>query len=106
MTSFRRNSRIAIAALVAVAVIAPAAMAAPKKAAVVLKNKKLSIYGWTSSPEEDSALTGLVGEFNKKTGAKAVFNPQKEYDAALQAALASGPGPTCSMSTPSRCPTS
>jgi multiple sugar transport system substrate-binding protein len=88
-----RTSRIAIAALVAAAVIAPSATAATKKKAVSLKNQKLSIYGWTSSPEEDGALTNLLGEFNKTTGAKAVFNPQKEYDAAIQAALASGSGP-------------
>jgi multiple sugar transport system substrate-binding protein len=101
---FRRNffttgmtgiAGIAVTALVATALIAPNATAATKKkaATVVLKNKKLSVYGWTSSPEEDGALNGLIGEFNKKTGAKAAFNPQKEYDAALQAALASGAGP-------------
>ena len=89
-----------VLALVATAALLPvAAHAATKKkvaakpAAVKLKGTKLNIYGWTSSPEEDGALSGLVDEFNKKNGSKAKFLPQKEYDAALQAALASGAGP-------------
>ena len=91
----------AIAGLSAVAVfgLMPAGVnAAAKKATKsvktgVLKGTKLDIYGWTSSPEEDGALTGLVNEFNTKNGSKARFLPQKEYDAALQAALSSGAGP-------------
>lgn len=64
-----------------------------KKSTNILKGKKLTIYGFASSPEEDAALTGLLADFNKKNGSKAQFLPQKEYDAALQAALASGAGP-------------
>ncbi len=90
---------LAITAAAAVALAPVAAGAATKKTAkkavkaATLKGTKLSVYGWTSSPEEDAALSGLITEFNTKTGAKAEFQPQKEYDAALQAALASGAGP-------------
>ncbi len=58
-----------------------------------LKGAKISLFGFASSEAEDGALTGLLNEFNTKTGANSVFLPQKEYDTALQAALASGAGP-------------
>ena len=91
----KRNSKIGVAlvALAATATFGPIVQASAKSSAVKLKGTKLSIYGWTSSPEEDGALTGLVNDFNTKNGSKAKFLPQKEYDAALQAALASGAGP-------------
>ncbi len=77
------------------ALIPSASNAATKKKAPtnILKGKKLTIFGFASSPEEDSALNKLLADFNKKNGSKAEFLPQKEYDAALQAALASGAGP-------------
>lgn len=84
---------VAISALGAMAFIPSVASGATKSKAVNLKGQKLSIYGWASSPEEDAALTGILNAWNKKTGAKAKFLPQKEYDTAIQAALASGSGP-------------
>ncbi len=94
VTRWTARTSTAVIALIAAAALIPAGAQATKKApAASLKGKKLAIYGWTSSPEEDSALSGLVKNFNTKTGAKAAFLPQQEYDAALQAALASGAGP-------------
>jgi multiple sugar transport system substrate-binding protein len=95
----RKTTKAIAATVMAAAILVPtSANAVTKSKAKVpkgstLKGTKLSIYGWTSSPEEDAALTGLVTDFNKKNGSKAAFLPQKEYDAALQAALASGAGP-------------
>lgn len=91
-TTYRAATASVAAALVAAALLATTAEAATKKTASI-KGKKLAVYGWASSPEEDAALTGLLKEFNKKTGANSSFLPQKEYDAAIQAALASGSGP-------------
>jgi multiple sugar transport system substrate-binding protein len=100
MNSNRKIGATVLALITSAALLPLAANAATKKstkatkpAAVKLKGTKLNIYGWTSSPEEDGALSGLVDEFNTKNGSKAKFLPQKEYDAALQAALASGAGP-------------
>jgi multiple sugar transport system substrate-binding protein len=53
----------------------------------------LTLWGWSSSDAENSALTDLVAAFNTETGANAEFQPQAEYDVALQAALASGDPP-------------
>ena len=91
----RRHHRIAAAALafVTVGALLPSFASAQSGKKPSIKGKKLSLFGFASSPSEDSALTGIINEFNKKTGAKAQFFPQKEYDAALQAALASGAGP-------------
>jgi multiple sugar transport system substrate-binding protein len=98
MKLIRNAVLIATTCSLAAALAAPSSFAASsskKKTppAVSLKGKKLTIYGWTSSPEEDGALSGLLDDFNKKNGSAAKFLPQKEYDAALQAALASGAGP-------------
>lgn len=60
---------------------------------VDLAGVDLQLMGWSSSPAEDEALSGLVGEFNQATGANASFNPVPEYDATLQAALAGGDPP-------------
>jgi multiple sugar transport system substrate-binding protein len=92
----RRTAIVALAVLTATAALpsftnSVSAQSKAKKPSI--KGKKLSLFGFASSPAEDEALTGILNEFNKKTGAKAQFFPQKEYDAALQAALASGSGP-------------
>jgi multiple sugar transport system substrate-binding protein len=94
MKQIRKTGTMMVGCLTTAALVltlAPSGGAAAK--ATTLKGKKLTVYGWTSSPEEDGALTGLLDDFNKKNGSKAKFLPQKEYDAALQAALASGAGP-------------
>ena len=64
----------------------------PKRAAS-LDGVELSLWGWSSSDAENEALTDLVDQFNEETGAVAKFQPQAEYDVALQAALASGDPP-------------
>jgi multiple sugar transport system substrate-binding protein len=98
----RRRVLVATAALTSVALLtglsgtASAAKKTTKKKATkaaTLKGTKLSLFGFASSEVEDTALTGLLNEFNAKTGAKSEFFPQKEYDTAIQAALASGSGP-------------
>ncbi len=94
MTQIRKAVLVAAGCLTTAALFStliPSGAQAASSSSV--KGKKLTIYGWTSSPEEDGALSGLLDDFNKKTGAKSKFLPQKEYDAALQAALASGAGP-------------
>ena len=97
--TFGRHRKLAAAAVVllSVATLVPTASAATKSKTKAkdtgLKGKKLALYGFSSSPAEDAALTKILDDFNKKTGAKSQFLPQKEYDAALQAALSSGAGP-------------
>lgn len=60
---------------------------------VDLTGAELQLWGWSSSEAEDAQLTGLVEAFNTDTGAAAAFEPQPEFDAALQAALVSGDPP-------------
>ncbi len=58
-----------------------------------LEGAELTLWGWASSEAEDSQLTALVDQFNSDTGANASFEPQAEYDAALQASLVAGDPP-------------
>jgi multiple sugar transport system substrate-binding protein len=58
-----------------------------------LDGVELSLWGWSSSDAENTALTELVSAFSEETGAVASFQPQAEYDVALQAALTSGDPP-------------
>ncbi|HSJ83805.1 MAG TPA: ABC transporter substrate-binding protein [Acidimicrobiia bacterium] len=58
-----------------------------------LDGVELSLWGWSSSDAENTALTELVDAFSEETGAVASFQPQAEYDVALQAALTSGDPP-------------
>jgi len=58
-----------------------------------LAGAELSLWGWASSEAEDAQLTALVAQFNTDTGANASFEPQAEYDAALQASLVAGDPP-------------
>jgi multiple sugar transport system substrate-binding protein len=58
-----------------------------------LEGVELSLWGWSSSDAENTALTELVSAFGEETGAVASFQPQAEYDVALQAALTSGDPP-------------
>jgi multiple sugar transport system substrate-binding protein len=62
-------------------------------AAPDLEGVELSLWGWSSSDAENQALTDLVTQFSEETGAVASFQPQAEYDVALQAALTSGDPP-------------
>ena len=58
-----------------------------------LGGAELQLWGWASSETEDAQLTSLVDSFNSTTGANASFEPQPEFDAALQAALVAGDPP-------------
>jgi multiple sugar transport system substrate-binding protein len=58
-----------------------------------LEGVELSLWGWSSSEAENTALSDLVAQFSEETGATASFEPQAEYDVALQAALTSGDPP-------------
>ena len=58
-----------------------------------LEGVELSLWGWSSSDAENTALSDLVAQFSEETGAVAAFQPQAEYDVALQAALTSGDPP-------------
>ncbi len=58
-----------------------------------LEGVELSLWGWSSSDAENTALSELVTQFSEETGASASFQPQAEYDVALQAALTSGDPP-------------
>ncbi|MDH5294838.1 MAG: extracellular solute-binding protein, partial [Acidimicrobiia bacterium] len=58
-----------------------------------LEGAALKLWGWSSSDAENQALSDLVASFNEETGAAAEFQPQAEYDATLQAALAGGEPP-------------
>lgn len=58
-----------------------------------LEGAELKLWGWSSSDAENTALADLVAAFNEETGAAAEFQPQAEYDATLQAALAGGEPP-------------
>ena len=58
-----------------------------------LEGVELKVWGWSSSDAENQALSDLVAGFGEETGASAEFQPQPEYDATLQAALAAGDPP-------------
>ncbi|MFV1989247.1 MAG: extracellular solute-binding protein [Acidimicrobiales bacterium] len=80
---------------------APSTTAAPTTAAPttaggtghVLDGADLTVWGWASSEAEDTQLTGVIDGINEATGANATFEPQPEYDTALQAALVAGQPP-------------
>jgi multiple sugar transport system substrate-binding protein len=58
-----------------------------------LEGTELAVWGWSSSDAENTALNDLIATFSEETGANATFQPQAEYDVALQAALTSGDPP-------------
>ncbi|MDP3983716.1 MAG: ABC transporter substrate-binding protein [Acidimicrobiia bacterium] len=58
-----------------------------------LAGVELKLWGWSSSDAENSALADLISQFNADTGALAEFQPQSEYDTALNTALAGGDPP-------------
>ena len=53
----------------------------------------LRVWGWSSSEAEDGALTGLLQEYAASSGTSVTFEPQPEYDTAIQAALSAGDPP-------------
>jgi multiple sugar transport system substrate-binding protein len=53
----------------------------------------LRAWGWASSETEDASLTGLLDEYSAQSGTTVTFEPQPEYDTALQAALSAGDPP-------------
>ena len=54
---------------------------------------ELRLWGWSSSENEDAALTGLLTEYGEASGASITFEPQPEYDTTLQASLSAGDPP-------------
>lgn len=58
-----------------------------------LEGAELKLWGWSSSDAENAALSDLVAQFNEDTGANAEFQPQADYDTALNTALAGGTPP-------------
>lgn len=72
---------------------APAATSSTAVPANDLEGVNLTLWGWSSSDAENSALSDLVDQFSADTGANAEFQAQAEYDVSLQAALASGAPP-------------
>lgn len=53
----------------------------------------LRLWGWSSSESEDTTLTGLLTEYGSQSGNSVTFEPQPEYDTALQASLSAGDPP-------------
>jgi multiple sugar transport system substrate-binding protein len=53
----------------------------------------LRVWGWASSDVEDKNLTALLAGYTETSGTPITFEPQPEYDTALQAALAAGSPP-------------
>jgi multiple sugar transport system substrate-binding protein len=53
----------------------------------------LRVWGWASSEVEDQTLTGLLDEYGSSAGTSITFEPQPDYDTALQAALSAGDPP-------------
>ena len=71
---------------------------------VDLTGADLVVWGWASSEAEDTQLSALVDQFNADTGADASFEPQPEYDTALQASLVAGDPPDLFYVDSSRLP--
>jgi multiple sugar transport system substrate-binding protein len=51
---------------------------------------KLTLAGWSSSPEEDAALQALLTQFNDETGFEVEFVPSPDFPTTMQTAFASG----------------
>lgn len=54
---------------------------------------ELRLWGYASSEAEDTALTALLDDYAATSGITVTFEPQPEYDTALQAALSAGDPP-------------
>lgn len=51
---------------------------------------KLTLAGWSSSPEEDAALQALLTQFTEETGIEVEFAPSPDFVTTMQTAFASG----------------
>ncbi len=51
---------------------------------------KLTLAGWSSSPEEDAALQALLTQFTDQTGIEVEFVPSPDHPTTMQTAFASG----------------
>lgn len=51
---------------------------------------KLTLAGWSSSPEEDAALQALLAQFKEETGIEVEFAPSPDFPTTMQTAFASG----------------
>ncbi len=79
-------------------------MAADEPMGVDLAGVDLKLWGWASSEAEDTQLNAVVDMINEASGANVVFEPQPEYDTALQAALVAGDPPNAFYIDSSRLP--
>jgi len=57
------------------------------------QDDKLTVAGWSSSPEEDAMLTSLLEQFTKDTGIPTEFVPSPDFPTTMQTAFASGDYP-------------
>jgi multiple sugar transport system substrate-binding protein len=71
----------------------PADDTAPPVGGAELEGVAIKLWGWSSSDAENTALADLVEQFNAATGAAAEFQPQSDYDTALNTSLAGGQPP-------------
>jgi multiple sugar transport system substrate-binding protein len=79
---------------IAVAGLSLAAVAGTTSAASASEGgTALRLWGWSSSEAEDAALNGLLEQYSAESGVNVTFEPQPEFDTALQAALSAGDPP-------------
>lgn len=83
----RRLARVGTVAVFGVAAIAGSAAAGSSD------GDDLRLWGWASSAAEDAALTSLLATYGEQSGVNVQFEPQPEYDTALQASLVGGDPP-------------
>lgn len=89
MTTYtsRRLRRAGLAAVLGIAALGGSAAASSGD------GDDLRLWGWASSAAEDAALTSLLESYTAESGATVTFEPQPEYDTALQASLVGGDPP-------------
>jgi multiple sugar transport system substrate-binding protein len=88
MNTTKLGRWIAVAGLSLAAIAGTTAAASASGGATELR-----LWGWASSEAEDTALNGLLEQYNADSGVTVTFEPQPEFDTALQAALSAGDPP-------------
>jgi len=76
-----------------VAALGVAAFAGSAAASSPPEGGDLRLWGWASSAAEDAALTDLLAGYAAESGVNVTFEPQPEFDTAIQAALVGGDPP-------------
>lgn len=80
-------------ALVVAALALTGAVGTTGAATASEEGAELRLWGFASSESEDAALTALLDEFSAQSGINVTFEPQPDYDTALQSALSAGDPP-------------